>query len=547
MNGDGCENDCTKTPPPAVICPPLAPLPAGTCAVSAGNAWRRLRGTVLTPGKVYRGGELLVDDQGVIQCVACDCGAMGAGATVITCPDGVISPGLINAEDRLEYSQHAPHVDDGERYAHRGDWRWGQNGHTPIVGVNNASPDAVAWAELRFVMGGATATLAGGAHAGLLRNLDKTMLQEGLGQPAVDRVLAPLGDEEGHFPKAFSCDYPGILSPNAIANEDAVVLSMGQGIDVYARNEVKCLSSSAGGAQDLALPQVAFLHGVSLRPPDLALMGTRGTGLIWTPRSDLRLYGDTAVLPAAVRLGVRVALGTDWIYTGSMNLLRELRCAGEVNHRYLDDLLSDEQLWLMVTRNAAMLSGTSELLGELAPGKVADVVIFDGKSHPDHRAVLDAEPADVVLVLRGGKALYGDAPLIAALPGAGTCDPIDVCGAPKRACLLLEVGQHYAELEATATQLSFYQPFFCGQPADEPTCVPQRAPMWVEAGSNAYDGLPSADDLDGDGIVNAMDDCPTVFNPIQPNASGHQADFDGDGTGDACDPCPLQVGTTDCP
>ena len=46
-------------------------------------------------------------------------------------------------------------------------------------------------------------------------------------------------------------------------------------------------------------------------------------------------------------------------------------------------------------------------------------------------------------------------------------------------------------------------------------------------------------DSDGDGIPDATDNCPTVFNPIRPIDNGGQADFDGDGVGDACDPCPL--------
>jgi hypothetical protein len=39
-------------------------------------------------------------------------------------------------------------------------------------------------------------------------------------------------------------------------------------------------------------------------------------------------------------------------------------------------------------------------------------------------------------------------------------------------------------------------------------------------------------DSDGDGVPDAMDNCPNV-------ANADQSDFDGDGLGDACDPCPM--------
>lgn len=51
-------------------------------------------------------------------------------------------------------------------------------------------------------------------------------------------------------------------------------------------------------------------------------------------------------------------------------------------------------------------------------------------------------------------------------------------------------------------------------------------------GGSALPDAANPDDLDGDGIANAADNCPHVANPSQ-------HDEDGDGDGDACDDCPT--------
>src|SRR5687767_12502110 len=79
------------------VCEVLAPIPAGTCEVTAGDGRKLLKGNVLLPGKVFKGGQVAVDANGQITCVGCNCAA--GGETVVSCPDGAISPGLINTHD----------------------------------------------------------------------------------------------------------------------------------------------------------------------------------------------------------------------------------------------------------------------------------------------------------------------------------------------------------------------------------------------------------------------------------------------------------------
>jgi len=546
INGDGCEANCSLTPTAEIQCETLAPLAEGVCSVTPGDASKLFKGTVLTPGKVYRGGQVAVNAAGAITCVGCDCAAQTASATVITCPKGVISPGLINTHDHITFTQNNPYTQTAERYEQRHDWRKGIRSHTKIPSPGSANSSQMSWGELRFLMGGATSIVGSGGAAGLLRNLDRAGQQEDLGQNAVKFETFPLDDSDGQQITG-SCNYgTGADSESTIATVDSYLPHVSEGIDAEAHNEFLCVSSATydttapGISHVLTQSKSAFIHGIALTAADYKLMADDGTGLIWSPRSNITLYGNTAEVTLADRLGVQIALGTDWMPTGSMSLLRELRCASELNDAYLGGYFSDEDLWKMVTVNAAAVTATDDVIGLLSAGRVADITIFDGSVNDSFKAVVAAEPADVALVVRAGKALYGDDALVAVL--ATGCDSLDVCSTAKRVCLMSEIGKTLAQLQtAVGTD---YPTFFCGEPTNEPSCLPARtAPV---AGSTVYTGAISAMDSDGDGILDAADNCPHVFNPVRPLDLGTQANADGDADGDVCDPCPLDADTTAC-
>lgn len=255
--------------------------------------------------------------------------------------------------------------------------------------------------------------------------------------------------------------------------------------------------------------ETAFIHAIGLAASDYAAMAAKGTGLIWSPRSDILNYGNTAVVTTASRLGVVIALGTDWIATGSMDLLRELRCAASFNQTYLDGYFSDKQLWQMA--NAAEATATDDVIGSLRAGRVADISIFNEVVHDAHRAVVAAEAEDVVLVMRAGEALYGDTNILASLPGIGACDPVDVCGVDKVVCLQGEIAKTYSQLQTSAGPI--YPAFSCDTPNGESSCIPSRD-ISVN-GSTVYDGDITGTDDDGDGDAkgDACDGCPSFSNP----------------------------------
>ncbi|HMU39898.1 MAG TPA: amidohydrolase family protein [Pseudomonadota bacterium] len=539
-----CDRNVTlaeeEPPPPPATCSALpTPSDGQRCTVTGpanGSKAVLLAGTLLLPNSVSQNGQVLVDGTGKIACVGCDCSTHteAADAAKISCPDGVISPGLINTHDHITYTKAAPGTHATNRYNHRHEWRMGVSGDPKrpkisVPGGNNTS--AVQWGELRQLLGGTTSLVGSGSGKGVLRNLD-TNSQEGLTEKPVDFDTFPLGDSGGER-LASGCGYPSIAKASALAALDAYEPHISEGISDEARNEFVCTSTTHLGGEKLVEDKTAIIHAIGLTVYDAWLTATRGAAVIWSPRSNISLYGHTAQVPMLAKMGVPIALGTDWTASGSINVLRELACAADLSDKYFDKAFSMRDLWQMVTYNAALATATDDVLGQIAVGKVGDLSLFFGKpDRQEYAAVVRAGVEDVGLVLRGGVPMYGDATVMEKLGAddAGKCEALDVCGVQKRVCAERETGKKLADLETAAIK-PIYQLFACGVPTNEPSCVPFR--------ENEFDGQSTTDDPDGDGLKGAADNCPTVFNPIRPMDHGAQPDSDGDGIGDACDACPL--------
>lgn len=531
-----------------VVCPRTISSAAGTCVIKTpGTAGLMFQGTVLAPGQVFENGQLLIGADGLIKCAACDCGATAGAstATVLDCAETVISPGLINAHDHITFTNTPPHPPQTRRYAHRHEWRGAcpNDAAQELKTLGTAKARQVAWGELRQMLAGTTSVVGSGDADNFLRNLDRAVdRQEGLSQPPAQFETFPLGDGSSCTRLQSGCGYPKVPT-TASVTADAYVPHVSEGITVEARNEFTCLSAESGGGHDHVNGKSAFIHSIGLTATDVDQMRNDGTIVVWSPRSNIDLYGNTAQVTMMDRMGAVIALGTDWVASGSLNILRELHCADSLNKSYYGGYFSDEQLWQMATVNAARAAKMDDAIGALRAGLVADVSIFRTQgTRKHHRAVLDAGAEDVVLVLRGGTVMNGDAALVAALDPAGAaCDMLDVCGAQKRVCVMREAGISLADLTTMAAAapgtLAIEPLFYCGTPTNEPSCKPSRP--------GEYSGDITTDDPDGDGVL-AGDNCPRVFNPVRPMDAGKQPDADMDGVGDVCDPCPLDANTSTC-
>ncbi len=513
----------------ATLCRDSLPMPSsGICEFSDGGSALLIQGTILSPTGVLTNGDLLIAADGRIACSACDCSSdpLFDTASILVCPDIVISPGLINSLDRANYAESTTAFQSTVRYDHRHQWRKGMDG-LPKINSGPSSPDAAIVAEIRALTNGATSIIGSGGVDNLVRNLAQSTQLDGIGSTDVDLATFPLGDANG-FRSASGCDaYPGFDTPTPGAPYQMVVA---EGTDATAVNEFVCLSDDGDLGGVNLLPGAGLVHAIPLTSNDVSEILINNASVIWTPRSDISLYGATTPVTLLDATGVNVALGTDWPVTGSLDLLTELACAGEFNSGYLDARLTDRDLFEMVTVNAARAARMDTDVGQLAVGALADVTFFRGTG-AGYRDVINAQSADVALVLKAGVPLYGDAGLMLALGvDSSGCEMLSLCGQDRRICVLQETGQTLASFAITAP---LAQCEASGGPVR--SCLPFR-------GTNAplYTGVVGAGDLDGDGISNLQDNCPKVFNPQIPGPG--QADGDFDGIGDVCDSDPLPVG-----
>lgn len=520
----------------------------------AGARMKVLKGTVLGPEREFAG-EVVIDGANIV-CVAesCDRVENYAAATRIECTNAVISPGLINTHEHITFANIKPHTPSEERYEHRHDWRKGARGHTKISSFPGKPTEAhIQTAELRFLMSGVTSLAGSGGAPGLIRNLDNMPDErEGAKIALVNSDTFPLSDNDGNrFPEDCAGFKPSRRKTEQVANYASYLPHVAEGVDVTAHQEMVCQSGGPmsnprpeDASYDIIQKQTAVIHGVAVNADEVNRFRQDQAILIWSPRSNVDLYGNTAPIALYANLGVPIALGTDWLPSGSMNMARELRCADELNTQFFHGVLSDRQLWQSVTEHAAMAVRGERVIGALKPGLLADVAIYENTGKPNgYRAVIEAGVEDTVLVLRGGRALYGDAKLVkdAAAGGDPECEDFEVCGVAKAACVKKDVGKY--SLRDLMNYANVQYPLFAcrGQVPDrEPSCFPKRPPTASSELASTYEG-PTDADKDGDGVPNASDNCPDVFNPIRPMDNGQQPDTDGDGIGDACDPCPLDA------
>lgn len=366
-----------------------------------------LRGCVVTRDRVLPRGYVVVEG-GMVADVRT---RRPQGVDVLD-TDGVILPGLVDLHGHPEYNVFAP-WEPPKHYASRGRWRdspeyatlvkepWRQFKDAGLV------PQLTRFAEVRALVGGVTAVQGAGVaptvlEESLVRNVDRRVFGVHLGRSVVDH---------GRLDPAE--DVPRLLRGVADGSIKAIYVHLAEGVDDTSRKELRELA-------DLGLlgPATVLIHATALTREQLGEVRDAGARIVWSPQSNLRLYGATTDIASVLELGIPLGLGADWVPSGSLSTLAELRVA---RHALAAQGVPDDPRRLVgtVLWDGAAIAGLGDRIGDLRAGMAADVAVLERGHDDPWESVLRSDPSGVQLVLIGGNVVWGRRDWVAQLtPGA---------------------------------------------------------------------------------------------------------------------------------
>lgn len=459
------------------------------CVASAGSGFWSLEGTLITPDAVIPQGIITIAGNKIASVNPVKAGGPPACSMRI---DGIILPGLIDLHNHLTWNVH-PRWKPPTVYSNRTQWRLSPEHQNAIVlpqkdlvGSAKLGCEANLYAEVKALAGGATSAVGGlditrdgydtgNCITGLIRNLDYDSRFPEVAGPlsnfrrAGQSWRTPIDPCAAHtearpildvavneiFPLGAR-NIPDDIPPMSTQRADylkcnlnsgrlrSLIVHLAEGTDQVSRQEFYTL-------QKLGLLQegLIIIHGTALQSEEFAKIKKSGVGLVWSPRSNIELYGATLDIPAARNAGVPIAIGPDWSPTGSDGMLQELNYA---RANFSD--FNAEQLTSMATSIPAKLARVDDRIGQLRAGLYADLLVVRRRPRSAHESVVTASPADVQLVVVDGRPVYGDSQLMHQLVPGERLALMTICGTSKAIDLS---GTMAAQSSWTAVKASLQQ------------------------------------------------------------------------------------------
>ncbi|GJM15553.1 MAG: hypothetical protein DHS20C13_08800 [Thermodesulfobacteriota bacterium] len=325
---------------------------------------------------------------------------------------GTIYPGLIDLHNHFAYNA-LPLWKVPKKYMNRSQWPRHDEYKTGVsrpmkrvlAKYSPSSKAIVRYVEAKALLGGTTTGQGmrtqvrggGSLFKGAMRNVEES--NDGRLPEARTRV-PDLHASEDRI-EAFRRTLEETSEKGA-----AYFYHLSEGIDDSAHRHFENLKN-----YDLIKESLVGIHSLALKKEDFKLMAENGASIVWSPFSNLLLYGSTLNLSDVKESGVRLCLGCDWSPTGSKSLLQELKVASYINDKQ-GKVFTDEELIRFITSEAANITGWSRHLGSIKDGKFADLVVVDTLDSDPYKNLLMTKEENVKLVCVHGITRYGDMSLM---------------------------------------------------------------------------------------------------------------------------------------
>jgi 5-methylthioadenosine/S-adenosylhomocysteine deaminase len=370
-------------------------------------------------------GAVWIDDDGLIAAVTpLDAEPAGFAGAPRVAAGGVIYPGLIDLHNHLLYNTLPLWTEPARPTPWTSHAQWPRQAPSYQAKINDpaellgkaAGRALLRYVETRAIIGGTTA-IQGNPNGtplpdgDLVRNIDSERL--GTTQDFI-RVRTLVANNPAQLQTYVT----------AVGQGRGFIYHLCEGSDPALLAEYT-LVEGVGLVHRLLMA----IHGTALQQAQLDALAGVGATLVWSPFSNLWLYGQTAAIGQAKASSLRLCLGSDWAPSGTTSVLWELKVADLWNHAQPQPVFTSQELCELVTANPgdALAQVWPHPVGRLVPGAAADLVVVANRNPDVYANLIRATERDIRLVVVGGAARYGTASLL-RLAGAAHPTPIRVAG-----------------------------------------------------------------------------------------------------------------------
>ena len=324
-----------------------------------------------------------------------------------------IFPGLMDLHNHLAYNVislwNIP-----KKYTNRSQWRanpsYRNNISYPVRNVlakySITSKSIVRYTESKALMGGTTTgqgmrtRVNGGEklYLGSMRNIEEPINDSLLPSGGTIVDLRPTQENIRKFRRSINNPKIG-----------AYMYHHSEGVDELSRMHFTNLKEN-----NLINEKLIGIHSLALNHRDFEHLADKNAKVVWSPFSNLLLYGQTLNLNTLKKSGVKFSLGCDWSPTGSKNLLQELKVAYHINN-IQGHVFTPYELVSSVTKTPSEMVQWTNMLGTIEKNKLADFLLIKKINENPYEGLIKSTVSHVNLVIVNGVPRYGNSDIMTSL------------------------------------------------------------------------------------------------------------------------------------